>query len=196
MNRRERRRAERAAKKKKALIAKDKKSQTDKQNKRHIVQGSTPSKTFQSLQWLWKGLLATIAIVGFAYQFRLDINVDRDVSLNVHDPFATQFRVTNEGRLAIYDLAFSCTVNNSVMKDAVSGGNAGQEPVPVLASKESTTKSCSIKADSFPLLSDLFFDVTYRPEWYWQSLMKRTRFVNMRDSKGNLQWVKQPLNSN
>lgn len=161
----------------------------------HTIQGKPPIRTFLSLRWLWGGLLAAIAIVGFAYQFRPEINVDRDVSLNVRDPFATQFRVTNEGLLAVYNLRFSCTVNNSMMQNVTTRNSGGQEAVAVLESKESTTKNCSIKADLFPLLSDLFFNVTYRPKWFWRSLMKRTRFVNMRDSQGNLEWVKQPLES-
>ncbi|SRR6266566_5843398 len=197
MNRRQRREAERAARKRsKPTTAKDNKSQTGKQNKGHTNREKPPTRTFRPLRWLWGGLLAAVAIVGFVYQFRPEINVDRDVSLNVRDPFATQFRVTNEGRLAVYDLSFSCIVNNSMMRNVTSTGNAGQESVPVLESKESTTKNCSIKADSFPLLSDLFFNVTYTPKWCWRSSMKRTRFVNVRDSQGNLEWVKQPLNSN
>jgi|SRR5208337_5640148 len=196
MNRHERRRAERAAKKKRrAATAKDEQSETNRQNKGHKLREKPPRKTFRPLQWLWKGLLAAIAIVGFAYQFRPEINVDRDLSLDVHDPFATQFRVTNEGRLAVYDLSFSCTVNNSMLQNVTTRGFAGQQSVPVLESKESTTKNCAIKADSFPLLSDLFFDVTYRSKWYWRPSIKRTRFVNVRDSQGNLEWVKQPLDS-
>src|SRR5207247_1756225 len=89
----------------KQTTAKDNKSQTGKQNKGHTNREKPPTRTFRPLRWLWGGLLAAVAIVGFVYQFRPEINVDRDVSLNVRDPFATQFRVTNEGRLAVYDLS-------------------------------------------------------------------------------------------
>lgn len=194
MNRRQRRQAKRAAeKRRKQAIAKDKRPRTDMHRKEQTVRGEPPKRTFRPLRWFWGGLLAAIAIVGFAYQFRPEINVDKDVSINVRDPFATQFRVTNEGLLAVYDLNFSCTVNNSMMRNVRSGGSGGQEPVSVLESKESATRNCSIKADSFPLLSHLFFDVTYRPKWYWSRSIKRTQFVNVRDSEGHLQWVKQPL---
>jgi hypothetical protein len=116
-----------------------------------------------------------------------------DTSLDVRDPFATQFRITNDGALPVYDLSFSCTVENSVMHNVGTLGSAGQTAVPVLESKESTTKNCGISTMSFPLLSDLYFNVTYTPKWYWEPLTKRVRFVNMRDAQGVLQWFKQPL---
>ncbi len=49
-------------------------------------------------------------------------------------------------------------------------------------------------ANSFPLMSELFFDFAYRPKWYWSKLLKRTRFVNVRDSTGHIDWVEQPAN--
>lgn len=196
MSRRQRREAERAARKKsKRATAQDSKSQTGKQNKERTIQEKLPIRAFRPLRWLWGGLLATVALIGFAYQFRPEIAVDRDMSLNARDPFATQFRVTNEGLLAVYDLRFSCTVNNSMMKDVVTSGNRGQEAISVLESRESTTKNCSIRADSFPLPSNLFFDVTYRSKWFWRQSLKRTKFVNMRDSEGHLEWFKQPIDS-
>jgi hypothetical protein len=180
----------------KTIIPKEGKLPKDTQHKEKPTQAKTQPKSIRTMKLLGTGFLAVLAVVGFAYQFRPEINADKDVSLNVRDPFSTQFRVTNEGLLAVYDLGFSCTVNNSMVQNVITTGGPGQKSVPVLESKESTTKNCSIKADSFPVLSDLFFDVTYTPKWFWRSSTKRTRFVNMRDSQGNLEWVKQPSNSN
>lgn len=197
MNRSRRRRKRKRLAKKNEVISKEQISQIDKQDTGRPNREMPPEKTLRtSMRWLWGGLLAAIAIVGFAYQFRPEINVDRDISLDVRDPFATQFRVTNEGLLALYDLSFSCEVENAMMHNFTVGGFKGQESLPVLESKESTTKSCSIKAESFPFLSTLFFQVRYRPKWCWRSSTKRTKFVNMRDSQGNLDWVKQPTDSN
>lgn len=171
-------------------------SQTDKHSRESRGQEESPRNGVRPLRWLWGGLLAAMAIVGFAYQFRPEINVDRDTSLDVHDPFATQFRITNDGELAVYDLRFSCTVENAVMHNVGTLGSEGQTAVQVLESKESTTKNCGINTLSFPLLSDLYFNVTYTPKWYWKPLTKQVRFVNMRDSQGVLQWFKQPLPPN
>ena len=194
MNRRQRRRAERAARKRRNTNAQSKSHRAGDQHAGTAVPNGKQGQARGPLRWLG-AILAALTIVSIAYQFRPEINVERDVSLNVRDPFATQFRVTNQGLLPVYDLNFSCTVYNPMMFNVTTEGNSGQEPVPVLESKESTTKNCSIRAESFPLLSDLFFTVTYQPKWYWRRQTKKARFVNMRDAQGNLEWVKQPTDS-
>ncbi len=163
----------------------------DKSNTESRLPDQTPTGTYRVLSWAWKALLAAVALVGFAYQFRPEIAVDKDVSLNPSDPFSTQFQITNKGRLSVYDLQFSCVLNSEQFRGFYSGNNLGQEKVPVLASNSSVTKNCSIQASGFQEKSELFFDVTYRPKWFWGRLQKRTRFTNVRDSTGRVLWIKQ-----
>ena len=136
--------------------------------------------------------IAAIGVLGVAYQLRPRVIVTRDTSLNVKDPFATQFRVTNAGELSVYDVRFSCVVNDERFIN-VRVTRAGGEPIPTLESGMSATRQCSIKAESYPLLSELFVDISYRPKLYWNDVIKRTRFVNRRDSSGVLQWFEQPI---
>ncbi len=175
----------------KIATPKENKSLPGKQHKEGPSQIKNQPKTSRLLKFLGTGFLAILAIVGAAYQFRPEVFVDRDISLNVRDPFATQFRVTNSGLLAIYNVHFSCTINNMNFQNVTIGDFGSQAPVPVLESRESSTKDCGITADSYSDLSELFFNVSFRPSLYWEHLQKRTRFVNMRDSEGRLQWIKQ-----
>lgn len=151
-----------------------------------------PRRYMRAAVWIWGGFLGTIAVVGFAYQFRPIFSVSNDAPLNPQNPFTAEFKVTNNGVLPVYHLVFSCTVNNTVLHNVTVTGFSGGEPVSVLEPNDSATKSCSIVADSFPWAGELIFSVQYRPMWYWGRLTRKFRFVNIKDNAGDLLWIQQP----
>lgn len=194
MNSQQRRQRKRLETRLRAEISgKEKEPQPDKKDTETLAPKRFRARAAQWSGRFWKAFLAAITVVGFAYSFRPEIDVDRDLSLNSQDPFATQFRITNTGRLAIYNLTFSCTINGPTMQDVlISSFGPGQQPIAVLESKKSATRNCSIGSAGQPPNTELLFDVTYTPKWFWRSSVNRTRFVNMLDSEGHLQWFKQP----
>jgi hypothetical protein len=198
MNRRQRRAAERAARKhERQVSAQRKKLPRDRRSTNTAQPTRLRGRTSQSIRRLGKAVamvIAAIGVLGVAYQLRPRLIVTRDISLDVKDPFATQFRVTNAGELSLYDVRFSCVINNEQFVNVRVTRSDG-EPIPTLESGMSATRQCSIKAESYPLLSELFVDIAYRPKLFWSDVSKRTRFVNRRDSDGVLQWFEQPTST-
>ena len=191
------------AHKKQIAIAQKERQQANKLNTQRPSQSPHPREKTRLLPTIWKwsvrGVVALgviAGLVGFAYQFRPQLSIEPDITLNSRDPFATQFRITNIGSLSLYDLRFACTLNSPpLLKNITILNSSGQSSVPVLRPQDSATKSCSVIADNYPYLTDLEFAVSFHPPLVKWSLTITRHFANMRDSEGRLRWVPQPESS-
>jgi hypothetical protein len=149
-------------------------------------------------------VLATL--MAFVYQFRPTVLIEPDISLNLQQPFAQQFKITNTGALlALHDVEFACDVDNPNMHNVQIINSIGQEKVDVLDSGDSATRSCPAIGDpdaarppviaysgAYPFNSAIEISVSARRPWHLGRMLWQARFENMRDSSGAPKWVRQP----
>jgi len=184
--------------KKEAIAARQEKTSTEPQQE-HKSKEPPPPTTLPPPKFrlqLWpvvkiaRGVpLALLTLIGLAYQFRPQILVERDITLNPSDPFSTQFRITNTGVVfPVHNVRVSCTLNSPMFTNVTfSKGSAS-----VLRAQDSMTTDCGLRADHYPYLTGLELSVSFQlPILKW-SLRTAKHLINMRDSEGTLHWVQQP----
>jgi hypothetical protein len=137
------------------------------------------------------GFVTLLGLPALYFVLRTDITVEKDISLDVTDPFATQFRVTDNGVLDLYDVQFSCNLSSMTFTNI---GLFSGPPLPVLKSKDTITRGCGAKAEGYTALTRLIVNLEYiePPKFLGRTGRKSTLFLNVRDALGHLQWVKQP----
>jgi hypothetical protein len=161
-----------------------------------------PTKTsgLKRLIWVWKhtwaGILAIIAIAGAYYQFRPNISIEAEATLNPNNPYSTQFRVTNSGLLNLNDISFGASFNNTpgLSGFTLQAPNAGLGPIASLAPGESATRSIPVLEIGFRGEHDIELVVHYRATFYGRRTTT-VRFVSKADSEGHLRWFHQPVAS-
>jgi hypothetical protein len=122
-------------------------------------------------------------------------------SLDPKNPFATPFTISNDGWLPLYDVTYSCTVEEMIyrgrrlMWDAEASRN---EIFPALRMNQKATCQCSffMRPPAAETNITATLDVSYRPfpapaSWGWRA-RKRFRFKTAAGADGNLYWLPQP----
>jgi hypothetical protein len=162
----------------------------------------TPPRQPKARKRFWQlvGAAATIIALGeFAYSFRPQIRIDRDISVNEKDPFATVFIISNIGRIALNDLVFDCVLNAPPMvtnaRAAANGKDSrqvlNQRGVNVLAPGDRVTKYCGFAGPNFPLNATIDFDVGYSV-WGLGRRAASARFISEKDGNGITKWLVDP----
>ena len=151
------------------------------------------SKVSQRVKGFWSVVVALtvlFTVYEAAYQFRPQVKIERDSTLNNKDPFATQFSVSNNGRIIVTDLNFSCIVNAPPMiNDVQIGGSANQLPAAEIKPGDQVVRGCGVKADHFPFNATLIFRVKYHILVFGYET-KDVRFISKFDAQGIPQWFR------
>jgi hypothetical protein len=128
-------------------------------------------------------------------------------SLNLSNPFATPFAISNEGYLEIHDIKASC-----VYLDIAGSDGSRIESIGPLSKERGGFFSNSMNTDvleptvpltitcPFPFAflgpithANIIITVTYRPDFLPFTFQKHKHFVSATSSDGHLQWNEQPM---
>jgi hypothetical protein len=180
------------------------KQQRRKEHKHPIT---PPQSQRKPLTWLtkkfWMAVVAASVLLTIIVSFKnLSPNVDVTTtqSLNLEDPLATPFLITNDSLLPIHSVEILFSINkirSSRMNFEVENLSLGYAvpPIPILLRKEQKTFLCPpvFKFPSPIDSGDILISVTYRPSFVFWKKHQYIRFVTAKDSSGIARWYKKPL---
>lgn len=155
---------------------------------------------------LWKSASILITLIGIvsAYVTILGfwlprLNVQPLMMTDAKDALSTNFSVSNQGSMTLYDVNIRCKLKDSVVKITTETGREGiigevggpEDNHPSLAPMKSTTFQCML---SLPVEDglDIFLIVYYRPAFYPFKRRQAFRFVSTTSSDGQMQWLPRP----
>lgn len=155
---------------------------------------------------LWKLVSISITLVGIvsAYVTILGfwlprLNVQPLMMSDSKDALSTNFSVTNQGSMILYNVNIRCKLKDSLVKIVTETGQEGiigevgapEDSHPSLAPMKSATFQCML---SLPAQDDLdiYIIVYYRPAFYPFKRRQAFRFVSTTSSDGQLQWLPRP----
>jgi hypothetical protein len=115
------------------------------------------------------------------------------------DALSTNFSISNQGSMMLYDVNIRCKLKDSVVKIVTESGQEGiinevggpEDNHPSLAPMKSAAFQCML---SLPVEDnlDIFIIVYYRPAFYPFKRRQAFRFVSTTSSDGQMQWLPQP----
>ncbi len=108
--------------------------------------GSTRAKIWQGWKAFWALAGPLMALVSIIFLLTPQITIEPSVDLDPQQPLATQFLITNRGKVPIYDVRFSCGIGRpggSNMGDLVVSSST-LSPILTLAPGESATRACAV----------------------------------------------------
>lgn len=184
--------------------AKRRKGRNNKKQHRWRPQAQ-PTTTSKTKLFFSRGVWAVGILASFVgiYSFwvpRLSVSVL--TALEPSAPLSTQFAISNDGYLAIYDVTFVCGVEQLKFK-AGSGIERIGFTNPKLVEKrigpsKKATVTCDwlINRDAPISKGDISIIVTFRPSWYPLQKNESFRFITVEASDGTLHWIPKPEESN
>ena len=176
-------------------------------NKGQVVNKPTTQSLLHPLKVLvqfWKPIYVFVSVVLGMFVTILTLSPSVTVAptqtLNLRDPLATPFIITNESLLAIHSVEISCGINkisSSAMNSSVENLSLGyaKPPIAILNQKEQNTFLCppTFKFESPIDIGDITVDITYRPDFLFWHQNHSSRFVTGKDSSGVVHWYPKPL---
>ncbi|MDT7806777.1 MAG: hypothetical protein QOJ70_590 [Acidobacteriota bacterium] len=146
-------------------------------------------------------MVAMIGVVGsyvtiFGY-WSPRISVQPLQRLNPRDALSTEFSVTNQGALPIYNVDVGCEFKNFILAAPNFPGKEIFEVIPLNSSYESISpmQSTTVKVP-FSLPDEKVLDIAiviyYRPAWYPFRRREAFRFVTKVAADGQIHWLPRP----
>jgi hypothetical protein len=165
-----------------------------------------PGNGFITKARLWKSASILITLVGIASAYVTilgfwlpRLNVQPLMMSDAEDALSTNFSVSNQGSMMLYDMNIRCKLKDSLVKITTETGQEGiigevggpEDNHPSLAPMKSATFQCML---SLPVEDglDIFIIVYYRPAFYPFKRRQAFRFVSTTSSDGQMQWLPQP----
>jgi hypothetical protein len=161
----------------------------------------TSVRTIVSKSWKVAAASATFLGIVTGYLSLVPrISVENSQLLNLADPFATPFVVSNDGPLGINDVILSCLLIyvESTGGGTIEGLTVGPNPViEGMDPGERATLPCTfhpVFGFTNPLkAADIAIVVNFRPDFVPWHQIRRLRFKTLKGSDGHLYWYPQPL---
>jgi hypothetical protein len=151
----------------------------------------------------WKiivGASSVVGLIGGLMYFAARVTVSSLTPLNPTDPFSTPFSISNDGAFSIYDVEFSCSLNDVKFPNGggmsnLSVGGYGLPPIKVIEAGEKATYQCLIGSQETPKGSqaDIHVVVSYQPKFIPCRIDKPYRFVMKQGSDKQWYWFQQPV---
>lgn len=163
-----------------------------------------------TLQWLkkwfldaWKAIVSAsvvLTIIVAWLSLSPSITVVPTRTLDLKDPLATPFVITNESMLPIHSVEILCGINEirfAAMHSSVKSLSLGyvKPPIRILHHKEQSTFLCppAITYETPLDFGDITIDVSYCPSFIFWRRRYSARFVTEKDVTGIVHWYPKPL---
>jgi len=138
-----------------------------------------------------------VGVVGFLYNMSSRISVVCLLPPDSTKPFPAPFEVQNQGYLAIYDVEFSCVVQQTETTNGSQAFNLRtriERPlIPVIKAGEKSTFYCTFFWRENISYADIVAEVKYSPEFLFWKKEKQSRFVTKKDPRGYFFWSPRAL---
>jgi len=149
-----------------------------------------------SLGWKILGVASLVlGAVSLFYFFTWRISITPGATLKNSDPFATMFILQNDGQFSIYDIEFSCVLNdvkygNNVELSKILS-HIGTFNVPILDANAKTSTPCYLSfGTSHPAMrADVTLFVSYRPSFYPFRRTKSFRYFATLKDDNTYAWI-------
>lgn len=189
MDRRERRRRQRQVKRMEEKIGKEV-AQVRKEQRAKGYFGIGVSRAWE----LIVGASVVIGLVVAYFVFRPDVGIEPYAQLNPREAFSTEFRISNNGLLAIHNLTSECVLKDleDSLHNRFTSSSIGttRGSIAVLESKKSTTIRCPVAAPSAIVAkAEIAFTVSFRPDLWPFLLVQDHSFIGTKDSEGVIHWL-------
>jgi hypothetical protein len=107
--------------------------------------GSTRAKIWQWWKEFWALAGPLMALVSIAFLLMPQITIEPSVNLDPQQPLATQFLITNRGKVPVYEVRFSCGIGGPGGTH-IGISSSTSSPILTLAPGESATKACAVES--------------------------------------------------
>jgi hypothetical protein len=111
------------------------------------------------------------------------VKIEASVNLNPKDLLATQFAVTNEGFLPVFDVVFNCIPKTDGMMKMINVG-ANHPSISILWPSRTATRNCRIGVELEPANAAVEIAVNYRWPVYVISSTARAHFTSRKGAAG------------
>lgn len=182
-----------------------KKSRRKKRSERTNKKPSTQLR-LHPLKWLkhfWKSIVFVSVVLTILVSFLSlspSVTVALSQTLDLKDPMATPFVITNESLLPIHSVEILCGINkiySSTMNSGVEKLSLGyaKPPISILYHKEQNTFLCppTFKFKNPIDIGDITVDISYRPDFLFWRKNHSSRFVTGKDSSGIVHCYPKPV---
>jgi hypothetical protein len=147
---------------------------------------------------VWKSIVTISFVLGLFVTFLTlspSVTVAPTQTLDLNDPLATPFIITNESLLPIHSVEILCRIKkiySSTMNSGVEDLSLGyaKPPIAILNQKEQNTFLCppTFKFKTPIDIGDITVDISYRPDFLFWRQNHSSRFVTGKDSTGVVHW--------
>jgi hypothetical protein len=119
------------------------------------------TKAWQLWKELWAFIGPLIAVTSFAFLMMPQVSIEPSVNLDPAQPLATQFLITNRGRVPVYNVRFGCSLSGKMVQVGhMSTSSSTIAPVAVIPAGKSVTKGCALASQDIQA-EDIAISVTY-----------------------------------
>jgi hypothetical protein len=106
----------------------------------------TRAKIWQGWKEFWALAGPLMALVSLVFLFTPQITIEPTVNLDPQQPLATQFLITNRGKVPIYDVRFSCRIGGPGGTNMRDLSSSTLSPISTLAPGDSATRACAVES--------------------------------------------------
>lgn len=126
------------------------------------------------------------------------LSIATQSSLDPNNPLATPFVVSNNGYLPVFNVDFICGIGHLDFANGSRFEEFGMTTTEMhedrIGTDEQATVRCDWMVKGSPITDgDISIIVKFEPFMFPKQRDKSFRFVSVRNSSGNLQWIPKPL---
>jgi len=154
----------------------------------------------RGLKFIWKVVTILLVLLGAVvtlYNLSARIAVSCDSPVYPSKVFSSPFTVENKGILPIYDIEFSCLLNNVEWQDGSVMNvrtRTKADPIKRISAGEATTIFCRpLPYKTVIKGANIEVEVKYRPAYLPWSKRASFRFGTIKGSDGSLHWIRKAL---
>jgi hypothetical protein len=142
------------------------------------------------------------------YDLRPKLQVSYAGSMNITDPFAAYFTITNTGSLfALRNIDTRCqlisiTTTTGIVIEQLAVGEGLSPQFTRLKTGESATVPCRYKGNiggkadaAFVRSADIAIETEYSVPYWWTRSIYTARFIARWESNGTVHWTQEPIES-